>query len=237
MTTGFEVLREDGKVAVSSVFPHYSFIKKIRGISNFWDTAGTTYSDHVLVAFVPVSYGEASASSYRFSKGSANLWGYIGMPPPPSNATLSLHSQVLCDAYVFDVTPPTNDSGVGIRVYNEDGIITFDSEERYMIITDVIQSLSPWSGTDRYGDPYFTKTYPLGTKIALCPLKFAYINEYSSSADEQKYSRTWEAAISPNILRVTMVSAYEDYYGGGSGVARDDTYLCLVIDVSNTELA
>lgn len=236
MTTGFEVLRQDGKVAISSVFPHYSFIKKIRGVNNFWDTSGTTYSDHVLVAFIPVSYGDASASSYRFSKGAMNLWGYVGIPAPPANAKLSMFSNVLCDAYVFDVTAPTNDSGVGVRVHNEAGLITFDSEERYMIIADVIQSLSAWSGRDQYDDPYFTKIYPANTKVAVCPLKFAYINEYSSSAEEQKYSRTWESVIAANVLRVTMVSAYEDYYGGGGGVSRDDTYLCLVIDVSNTEL-
>lgn len=236
MTAGFEVRRADGKVSISSVYPHYNFIKKIRGSSNFWDVSGKVYSDHVLVAFIPVTYGVDSASSYRFSKGSVNLWGYINMPSPPSNATLSLYSQVLCDAYVFDITPPLNDSGVGLRVYNEEGIITFDSEERYMIILDVIQQLSPWQGKDQYGDPYFIKDYPAGTKIAVCPLKFAYINEYSANAEEQKYSRTWEAITDRNSVRITMVSAYEDYYGRGSGVARDDTYLCLVIDVTNTEI-
>lgn len=236
MTTGFEVRRQDGKVSISSVYPHYSFIKKIRGVNNFWDTSGTVYSDHVIVAFIPVTYGVNSASSYRFGKGSANLWGYINIPPPPTGATLSLHSQVLCDAYVFDVTPSLEGNGVGIRVYNDAGVITFDSEERYMIVLDVIQKLAPWSGTDQFGDPYFNKTYAAGVKIALCPLKFAYINEYSARAEEQKYSRTWESVLAPNSLRVTMVSAYEDYYGGGSGVARDDTYLCLVIDVTNTEI-
>lgn len=236
MTVGFEVYRQDGKVSISSTFPHYCFIKKIRGTGNFWDTSGTQYSDHVLVAFVPVNFGESSASSYRFSKGSRVLWMSVGQPNAPANATLSMFSNVQCDAYVYDITPTSASYNYGLQVHNEKGEITFDSNRRYMHVVDIIQSLSTWEGRDSFNDQYFTKTYSSNMKIAVCPLKFAYRNEYSGSAEEQTYYRTWESVMNPSMLRVTMVSAYEDFLGGGSGATQDLKYLCLVVNVGNVEI-
>lgn len=236
MTTGFEVLRSDGKVAVSSSFPHYSFIKKIRGINNFWDTSGQVYSEHVLVAFIPTTFGTNTESSYRFSRGSVVLWQSVTPITPPANATLSMHSNVQCDAYIFDIRPPTAAPSYGLVVYDTQGRITFDATARYMRVLDVIQELKAWQGKNQYGENYFNVVYPSTAKIAVVPLKFAYSNSYSSSSEEQNYRRTWESLENKNTLRVTMVSAIEDYYGSSSGSVSDLTYLALVIDVANTEL-
>lgn len=236
MTTGFEARRPDGKISISSTYPHYSFIKKIRGTGNFWDTSGYQYTDHVLVAFIPVFFGTNTESSYRFSKGSMNLWNYVGQSAPPPSATLSIHSNVMCDAYVFDIRQEKRSSGYGLVVMNIVGEVTFDTAARYMRVLDVIQSLKAWSGQDQHGDNFVTYAYPETAKIAVVPLKFAYANNYSSSSQEQSYRRTWESLVNKNTLRVTMVTSIEDYFGSTSGSTNDLNYLALVIDVSNTEL-
>lgn len=237
MTAGFEVRRSDGKVSVSSTYPHYSFIKKIRGTGNFWDTSGQAYSEHVLVAFIPTTYGTNTESSYRFSRGSFVLWNYIPPVTPPANATLSMHSNVQSDAYIFDIRSSTVSSNYGLVVYDAQGRITFDATARYMRVLDVIQELKPWQGKNQFQEDYFTVAYPSTAKIAVVPLKFAYSNSYSSSSGDQLYKRTWESIQNKNTLRVTMVEREEDYYGSSSGFVDDLTYLALVIDVAHVELS
>lgn len=236
MTAGFEVRRSDGKVAVSSVYPHYRFVKKIRGVDNFWDTSGQYYSPHVIVAFRPVN--STDLETYRFSIGSTNLWYFWGMPSPPPNATLSLFGTTECDAYIFDVAHGVAaSSGAGLQVFNLEGVMTFDAAGRYMRMLDVIQGRAPTS-SNPFSNPYPTKLlypYPNEHKLAIIPLKEGFDLEYSSRGEEQMYGLTW-FSVEGSSVGVRMVYMLEDYGGSSSGGTSHTQFNLLVIDVTNTEL-
>lgn len=240
MNHGFEVRRDDGKVAISSVFPHYRLVKVVRGVNNFWDNTGQKYSKNVIVAFRPVN-ATTAPQTYRFSIGAVILWYFMGnQPKPPPTATLSFYSNVLADAYVYDTAPAmdTETHGHGIQVFNEAGQVTFDSAGRYMIIADVLQgesnySRNPWN--NQYPAP-LKFTFPSHMKLAVVPLKEGFHIDFGASSDEQLYGLTW-FAVYGNSVDVHMVYYLEDYYGSQTGSRKHLWYNCLVIDVSNTELA
>ena len=185
MTAGFEVLRSTGEVAVSSEYPHYSFIKRIKGSGNFYDTSGQQYSDYVLVFFVNTAASLTQIqmggfTTVRFSKGSKLLWG--DGTTPPIDATLSMHSWQETYAYIFDIIRTSLPSNAGIIVKSEDGQVTFDSGNRYLKILDVINSSEPISAS---------YTYPAGSVVGLCLLKSYASYEWSRDSGTSYTTLTW----------------------------------------------
>ena len=222
MTASFEVLRPDGTVAVSSEYKHYRFVKKIRGVGNFWDTSGQQYSDSVLVAFRALS---PVVSTNRFSKGAHNMWGTS--TPPPAGATLSFYTEVTSDVYIFDISPQTPHSSSGLQVMNREGEVTFDTNYRYLRVIDVIVQ----------GHAGMTETMPIsrnyaGHMIACVPIKRGvYTN---ASGGEEWYGATWEYACDENFFVQYKVNMYD--WGGGDFSSSSREYMCLIVDVSHVEL-
>lgn len=225
MSASFEVLRPDGTTAVSSIYKHYRFVKKMRGAGNFWDTSGQQYSDFVLVAFKTL---HPSTSTNRFSKGAHNMWGTL--TPPPSNATLSFYAAITSDVYIFDITPAENQNGAGIQVRNPAGEVTFDSNYKYMRIIDVITQ----------GFPNMTvsmpihKTYP-GHSIACIPIKEASYARGSQHYGDEYYGATWEYAHQDSFYVDYEESVYE--WDGQNFSVRSPEYMCLIIDVAHIDAA
>lgn len=235
MTTGFEVRRNDGKEAVSSIYPHYCFIKKIRlsATVHWWDTSGQQYSDHVIVAFRQVDSTKLNVG--RFSKGRQILWNEFSPAPPPTSATLSLFSYEVADAYIFDVAPTTPANRYGLQVFNEAGVCTFDASRRFMRIVDVIQdnapvSTNPWVGSN----PFKRYSYPVDHKLAVIPLKEGYHVVYSRDS-EQMYGKTWQRVFDGGV-DVYMNYFYEDGGTTSEGSRRHLQFTTVVIDVSHLDV-
>lgn len=233
MTARFEVLRPDGKVAVSSVYPHYRFVKKIRGRDNFWDASGQAYSKHVIVAFRPVVL-TGEYESYRFSRGASSLWIGAG-GPPPAGATLSLYASNLTDAYIYDLAPGVAGNS-GLQVFSPDGQMTFDALGRYMILLDVLSGESTYSSrpwVNAISTP-IVRTYPGGSMLAVVPLKQGFHIDFDRDAEEQSYGLTWQG-ITATEVRTAMIYYQENYYGNRTGTNQHLWYNTLVVDVSNVE--
>lgn len=219
MSAGFEVLRPDGTSAVSSFYSHYRFVKKMRGLGNFWDTSGQQYSDNVLVAFRTDS---KRISVNRFSKGARNLWS--ANPAPPSNATLSFYTAEMSDVYIFDTTPNTSSTRAGLVVYDQQGNITFDTGHRYLRVLDVITSAVS-NAPIRY----------VGSKLACIPLVQAQYSEGYRNGGEQYYGATWEYA-SGDEFKVDYVESVYDWYGQDYKAASTN-YMCIIVDVAHIDAA
>lgn len=237
MTAGFEVRRNDGKISVSSMFPHYRFVKKLRGTDNFWDSSGTQYTPHVIVAFRPVTVS-AELHSFRFSKGRMILWHYSSnQPQPPAGATLSLYASTEVDAYIYDIAPVLpSAAGYGLQVFTPAGQMTFDVAGRYMRLLDVLQGEAPISARPwevEVADPLVFQ-YAASHKLAVVPLKQGFHIDYDSSAEEQSYGLTWQA-VSTGSVTVQMVYYQENYGGSSSGVKQHRRFNALVVDVNNVE--
>lgn len=234
MTAEFEVRRKDGKVAVSSVYQHYAFIKKMRVDWNTYDTSGQQYSDYVIVAFIPVDASLTSA--YRFAKGSQVLWHSMwDSNKAPPEATLSLFAYNAADAYIFDVVNGGGAPSSFLRVYNEEGECTFDASRMFMRIVDVIQDDAPM-----LSDPWGSRTsisvsyeYPTFTKLAVIPLKEGYhasIGRY----DEQMFGVTWQK-VQGTTVSIVMEYMYENAYSSRDADIMHLPFTTIVVDVSHID--
>lgn len=236
MTTGFEVRRSDGKEAVSSVYQHYAFVKKVRLTAqvHWWDTSGQTYSKHVIVAFRQTGTAPTAA---RFSIGGRILWYGFGGSQPPANATLSLFSYDTADAYIFDVAPSTSPNKYGLQVFNAQGQCTFDASRRFMRIVDVIQDTAPTASNPWTNPTTAIKnyTYPTAHKLAFIPIKEAYEVEFTRDS-EQMYGKTWQAALNGSI-KVQMVYFYEDGGTNRDGYRAHLPFTLVVVDVAHIDAA
>lgn len=239
MTAGFESYRSDGKLQVSSTYPVYQFIKKIQGVGNFFDTSGQQYSDHVLVVFSDVT-NNTYTSTYRFTKGAVNGWATT--TAPPSNATLSLYSTSLTDAYVFDISNVVSSSNYGLQIFDETGRKTFDSSIPTMRIIDFIQigvSSANYNWTViknglNYGGNKntFTKTYSNFNKIGVLPLKDTMWDE--REAWDQYFCATWHKAYGNTY----QVEEYDDEYGisnSGQSYAESMEFMALIVSLDHLE--
>lgn len=225
MSAGFEVLRPDGTVAISSIYKHYRFVKKIRGVSNFWDTSGQQYSDAVLVVFKAL-FPEVSAN--RFSKGAHNLWTVA--KPPPANATLSFYAHVTTDVYIFDVVPASVPTRYGLQVRNPENEVTFDSSYRYLRIIDIVTHGFP----NMPGYMPIKKSYP-GHSIACIPIKEASYAEGKKSYGDEIYGATWEYAYGSEFYVQYVEDTYD--WDGQNYSVRSPEYVCLIVDVAHIDAA
>lgn len=182
MTAGFEVYKPNGKIAISSFYPHYRLVKVIKwgggmgGLGNFYDSVGYPYSKHVLVAFRCQEDG--LYSTFRFSKGAISLW--IPAAPPPPNTTLSMHSEEACYAYIFDI--PLEESKSGLNVFNTKKEITFSSEYYFMNFLKVCNGRS--IGKSKFD-------FPGVEKVAITPIKKAITIKGDGRGGEQEYCISW----------------------------------------------
>ena len=229
MLAGFEVRRSTGEIAVSSSFQHYAFIKRIKGIGNFFDTSGYQYTDHVLVFFVntAASLNNVQMAGYttvRFTKGSKNLWG-DPVTPPPSNATLSMHSWQETYAYIFDVVTTASASRVGLTVFSPTGDVMFDASARYLKVLDIINS------NQVVQDSY---NYPYPAKVGLCVVKNATSYEWDESGESDYYTSTWYK-INGGSFSVVYEESEGDYYGSGMGSQASWGIEAIVADLSVIE--
>ena len=211
MPAGFEVRRTTGEIAVSSSFQHYTFIKRIKGRGNFFDTSGYQYSDHVLVFFVNTaaslnSSNLAGHTTVRFTKGSTNLWGNP-TKPPPSNATLSMHSWQETYAYIFDIVTTASANRVGLTVFSPNGDVMFDASARYLKVLDIINS------DQVVQDSY---NYPHPAKVGLCVLKNSTSFRWDEYGESSYYTSSWYR-IEGGPFSVGFLESEDDYFGGGGG--------------------
>lgn len=229
MPVGFEVRRSTGEIAVSSSFQHYAFIKRIKGIGNFFDTSGYQYTDHVLVFFVntAASLNNVQMAGYttvRFTKGSKNLWGNPSTPPP-SNATLSMHSWQETYAYIFDVVTTASASRVGLTVFSGTGDVMFDASARYLKVLDIINS------NQIVQDSY---NYPHPAKVGLCIVKNATSYAWDGPGASSYYSSTWYK-INGGSFFVIDNESEGDYTGRDSGYTASQGIEAIVADLSVIE--
>lgn len=229
MPAGFEVRRSTGEIAVSSSFQHYAFIKRIKGIGNFFDTSGYQYTDHVLVFFVntAASLNNVQMAGYttvRFTKGSKNLWGNPSTPPP-SNATLSMHSWQETYAYIFDVVTTASASRVGLTVFSGTGDVVFDASARYLKVLDIINS------NQIVQDSY---NYPHPAKVGLCIVKNATSYAWDGPGASSYYSSTWYK-INGGSFFVIDNESEGDYTGRDSGYTASQGIEAIVADLSVIE--
>lgn len=229
MPAGFEVRRSTGEIAVSSSFQHYAFIKRIKGIGNFFDTSGYQYTDHVIVFFVntAASLNNVQMAGYttvRFTKGSKNLWG-DPVTPPPSNATLSMHSWQETYAYIFDVVTTASASRVGLTVFSPTGDVMFDASARYLKVLDIINS------DQVIQDSY---NYPYPAKVGLCVVKNATSYAWDEYGESSYYTSTWYK-INGASFSVIHDESEGEYYGTGWGSQASRGIEAIVADLSVIE--
>lgn len=229
MPAGFEVRRSSGEIAVSSSFQHYAFIKRIKGAGNFFDTSGYQYTDHVLVFFVNTAASLNNIqmdgfTTVRFTKGSRNLWGNPSTPPP-SNATLSMHSWQETYAYIFDLVTTASASKVGLTVYSPTGEVTFDASVRYLKVLDIINSNEMVKPTYSYANP---------AKVGLCVVKNGTAYEWDGPGESSYYISTWYK-ISGGSFSVIDVESEGSYGGRDSGCTVSPGIEAIVADLSVIE--
>ena len=236
MTAGFTALRMDGKEAISSTYPHYSFIKKVRVASqtHWWDTSGQAYTKYVIVAFRQTGTQPTSA---RFSLGARILWIGFNSVQPPTNATLSIFCYDECDAYIFDVVPGNSLSRHGLQVFNPEGQCTFDSGKRFMRVVDIIQDIAP-KASNPWRDPTTgvkSYTFPVAHKLAFIPIKEAYEVNFTRYG-EQMYGNTWQAVLNGSV-KIQMVYFYEEGWTTSDGYREHLPFTLMVIDVAHLDAA
>lgn len=229
MPAGFEVRRSTGEIAVSSSFQHYAFIKRIKGIGNFFDTSGYQYTDHVLVFFVntAASLNNVQMAGYttvRFTKGSKNLWG-DPVTPPPSNATLSMHSWQETYAYIFDVVTTASSSRAGLTVFSPTGNVMFDASARYLKVLDIINSSQVVQAS---------YNYPYPAKVGLCIVKNETSYAWDGPGESSYFTSTWYK-INGSSFSVISDESEGYYLGGDSGYTESKGIEAIVADLSVIE--
>ena len=238
MTYGLQLFNAQGRLALSTEYKHYRFVKKVSITAfNIWyDLAKTNYTDAVLVAFVCADYSRCSFSKLQFSIGHGK--------PPPAGAGLYIYSDTAATAYIFDLPTTPPQSGYGMAVYNSAAELIFDTDARYLQVLDTFRANELPYGNVPFISPNgadVIKNYPNVMKVAVIPVSPLFHVVLSDSYDngvaeeiEEWSGRSWFATTANTFMvRMEYINAYLAGRMGFAGrTVKAGTAYCIIVDIS-----
>lgn len=238
MSYGMQLFNDKGRLALSTEYKHFKFIKKvsIAAYQTWADTVKTDYSESALVAFTSATFGVHRFSTVRFS---------ISGAVPPEGAGIYIYSDVDATAYIFDLVTNISSIGYGLRVYNKGGELIFDSDGRYLQVLDTYSANSLPYGSVPFVSDFgadVTIPYPTVVNLAVIPVSPHYHVELSNSYDNgiEEEVEEWYGLPAYKVsgksfnVRMSYGFSYRQGRKGFTGRSvKTGTCYCILVDVGN----